>query len=240
MSEFLTSPITRDPWLEEQRLKYVSWPDFISRERAREEGDYPQWFGPDTLEVTTLSIQQGERTEKRRCLVDQQGCVVTSGQLRELIVVASEVFELLTDEDLEQFNLNQRERRFMDWVEQNSGQPYEDHVAGRRPRKMPRVREPQSGFVYVVEGGGYHKIGKAKDIRNRTAWFELKLPFEVDLVHLIESEDYSETEKELHLAFANKRVNGEWFDLSEEDLDHIRRRYANVEIPSAPASSEDA
>lgn len=59
-------------------------------------------------------------------------------------------------------------------------------------------------------------------------------------MHLIESEAYSETEKELHLAFANKRVNGKWFDISEEDLDHIRRTYANAETPSAPVGSEDA
>lgn len=234
MSEFLTSPIARDPWLEEQRLKYIGCPDFVSREHAREAGRNPQWAGPDTLEVTTLSIHQGERTEKRRCLVDQQGCVVTSDQLRELIAIASEAFELLPDEDLEQYNLNQRERRFMGWIEQNSGQPYEEHVAGIRPKRVPRVHKPQPGYVYVVEGGGYYKIGKAKDIRNRTTWFELKLPFEVKLVYLIESEYYSETEKELHLAFANKRINGEWFDLTEEDLDYIMRTYTNADTPSAP------
>ncbi|MEK5109916.1 GIY-YIG nuclease family protein, partial [Cytobacillus sp. FSL K6-0129] len=49
----------------------------------------------------------------------------------------------------------------------------------------------------------------------------VKLPFEWDYIKIVESKDYSLTEQLLHDKFSDKRVNGEWFDLSDEDISDI-------------------
>ena len=53
--------------------------------------------------------------------------------------------------------------------------------------------------------------------------FGVKLPFEVELLHVIECQDYNTAELALHLKFASKRVNGsEFFTLNDEDVKWIK------------------
>lgn len=104
----------------------------------------------------------------------------------------------------------------------------ETYPLALRPRTSDPVRPApidRSGYVYLIRGGGYYKIGKARDLDARIKWFEIKLPFEVELVLSIRSEDYSALERELHTAFEHKRTNGEWFALTEEDVAWIEERF---------------
>lgn len=82
------------------------------------------------------------------------------------------------------------------------------------------------GYVYLIHE--YHKysykIGKAKNVENRLRIFNVKLPFEWDLVHTIPSKDYHATEKLLHEAFKAKRIKDtEWFELDETDVERFKR-----------------
>ena len=43
-------------------------------------------------------------------------------------------------------------------------------------------------------------------------------PFEYDLLHTIETENAWQLEQELHMFFAEKRAQGEWFVLDEDDI----------------------
>lgn len=52
--------------------------------------------------------------------------------------------------------------------------------------------------------------------------FALKLPFEVEFECLIKTLDMYSTEKELHEKFASKHVNGEWFNLDDNDVQYIK------------------
>lgn len=78
-----------------------------------------------------------------------------------------------------------------------------------------------SGFVYFVKESGNNriKIGKAKDPERRIQNdFGTIMPYEFDVVHLINSSNYHKTENLFHQYFHHKRFKGEWFDLTEEDL----------------------
>lgn len=44
------------------------------------------------------------------------------------------------------------------------------------------------------------------------------MPFKVELVHALRTKDISRCEWHFHDAFKSKRINGEWFRLTEEDL----------------------
>jgi len=82
----------------------------------------------------------------------------------------------------------------------------------------------EKGFVYFIKEdyAGRIKIGKTKDINQRLDTFNVKLPFNVTLIHVIESNNYHYTEKLFHILFQLKRVNGEWFELNDSDVNWIK------------------
>lgn len=49
----------------------------------------------------------------------------------------------------------------------------------------------------------------------------VKLPFEVSFKHLIKTSDMFTLENELHAKYSARRVNGEWFALTEDDVIEI-------------------
>lgn len=88
--------------------------------------------------------------------------------------------------------------------------------------RIPR-RGTDEGFVYLIESpDGYYKIGRTKSPNNRRRTFEVKLPFPIDYICTIATGDMYKLESRLHERFADKRVNGEWFALSPEDVDYIK------------------
>lgn len=84
------------------------------------------------------------------------------------------------------------------------------------------------GWVYLVGGGGYYKIGRTANLHPRTKWFELKLPFPVVVVDAFWGPYQRDNEVLMHRSFASKRTNGEWFALEHSDVEwfgHIARRF---------------
>jgi len=63
---------------------------------------------------------------------------------------------------------------------------------------------------------GYIKIGKSKNINYREKTLQSEVP-EIELLCYI---DYN-IEKELHSMCDDKRVRGEWFNLSKKDINLI-------------------
>ena len=68
----------------------------------------------------------------------------------------------------------------------------------------------------------FYKIGFTKNIDDRLKLFAVKLPFRVTLIHSVKTMTAGKLEIELHKKFQNKIVNGEWFALSESDLEYIK------------------
>lgn len=81
---------------------------------------------------------------------------------------------------------------------------------------------PTGGYVYLVRSQYGVKIGKSVNVKNRTRLFEVKLPFPISVEHYAWFDDYSFAERDLHKKFHGKRLEGEWFDLSNEDIAHIK------------------
>ncbi|WP_442893623.1 GIY-YIG nuclease family protein [Bacillus sp. 2205SS5-2] len=70
---------------------------------------------------------------------------------------------------------------------------------------------------------GTFKIGKTKHIEKRMNLLIVKLPFEHPLIFLIKSGNHTQTEVVFHKHFANKRLQGEWSNLSSEDLQWVKK-----------------
>ena len=99
-------------------------------------------------------------------------------------------------------------------------------MARKNERASPRYqnreveRSARPGWIYLVGGSGVYKIGKSIDIPGRLRAF-LQLPFPTRLVHSIPTDDMVWAEACMHRTFAHCRMNGEWFDLSPDDVARI-------------------
>lgn len=110
-----------------------------------------------------------------------------------------------------------------------------------KPRKQPKqkpVGEPinlrqwigqrtsvRGGYVYVlkdIEISGYYKIGKTTNPHNRMKAFGVLLPFETELIHVIECDNADRIESQLHNHFSHKRKQGEWFALDNDDVNWLK------------------
>ncbi len=85
-------------------------------------------------------------------------------------------------------------------------------------RPLPRVETLLSGQVYLLKAGPFYKIGKSKNAEKRIKQIKLQLPYPVEVVHVITTTEYSSLERFYHRRFENKRTNGEWFLLTDEDV----------------------
>lgn len=87
------------------------------------------------------------------------------------------------------------------------------------------------GFVYIIKSDFGYKIGMSKSIHDRTRIFNVKLPIQWDFERVYCLKEYKLLEKFLHSKFESKKINGEWFNLSEEDLKLIESFYNCITTP---------
>ena len=99
--------------------------------------------------------------------------------------------------------------------------PPETH-RGERSERVLVNQQSQIGYVYLLAGGGYCKIGCSRNAEKRRGQISPKLPFKVEPICTIVSGDMYGLETELHRRFADKRTNGEWFELDPEDIEYIK------------------
>lgn len=107
-------------------------------------------------------------------------------------------------------------------------------------RGMPPARSPtltragillskkgviMSGKVYLCfDGSGLWKIGITKDEKKRLSQMRTGNPT-IRMLFALTIDNPAVTELELHTKFENKRVAGEWFDLSPEDLFYLFKKF---------------
>ena len=98
-----------------------------------------------------------------------------------------------------------------------------------RPSAERRFRETP-GYVYLIGSDYGYKIGKTVNIKSRTRLFEVKLPFPIRLINYSWFDNYSKAERDQHERFAQKRQEGEWFDLNAEDIEYIKSQGKQVPV----------
>jgi hypothetical protein len=103
-----------------------------------------------------------------------------------------------------------------------------DIIDGKRPHPHAIIRSrnktvipKRAGYIYLLKSDHGYKIGKTKRLPERIKHFDIKLPYPVELIHTITTDDMKRAETQLHERFAGARINGEWFNLKPDDVAYI-------------------
>lgn len=91
---------------------------------------------------------------------------------------------------------------------------------------LKNLRDNKITKTYIVKNSNnsLYKIGKTtQDVSERVKQWEFLACANIDETIIIEKD----VELELHKIFENKRIKGEWFELSSNDIEYIKIKYLN-------------
>ena len=80
-----------------------------------------------------------------------------------------------------------------------------------------------TGFVYLMKSGRHYKIGRTNSLGRREWELGIKISIPPKTIHSIETDDPVGVEAYWHKRFSDKRGEGEWFDLSPDDIKAFKR-----------------
>jgi len=79
------------------------------------------------------------------------------------------------------------------------------------------------GIVYVIRCAptSYYKIGVSGSPEDRLYMMQGGCPLDLILIAVKRYKDPYRKESQLHKAFADKRIRGEWYELNRQDLKRL-------------------
>jgi hypothetical protein len=80
------------------------------------------------------------------------------------------------------------------------------------------------GYVYLMKAGRFYKVGRTNALGRRERELVIQLPEAAKVIHSIKTDDPAGIEEYWHRRFDDRRKNGEWFELTAQDLAAFRRR----------------
>lgn len=168
---------------------------------------YTKMYGP-----TLGFAYRPEQDAFEPAVLNEPCLILTRPEFEELVEYCKRYYATHSDETIEAYN----RRIYDDWATKEQTRQSLNSTPTPKPKRA-------SGFLYLVKSDrGYYKIGKTKNPDDRQRTFGVQLPFEVEFVHVIESDAYHWAEEQLHARFSGQRIKGEWFDLTEEDVAWIK------------------
>lgn len=80
------------------------------------------------------------------------------------------------------------------------------------------ISKRTNGYVYIFKCADKYKIGMSKNVEHRIKQLDNR-PFPCELIYKSDATKYYyEVEQEIHLKYSKYKIDGEWYELSEETL----------------------
>jgi hypothetical protein len=129
--------------------------------------------------------------------------------------------------DKVQLDLAKSEKLF---EKQNKSFPFgelKNYIYQEFLRERQKHKPAKNGYVYIMSytkapDFKHYKIGRSKRPLSRTKYLSTHSAFPNKLLHLIKCEDMAKAEAFFHAKFCKKRLNGEWFELDNNDLAYLK------------------
>lgn len=80
------------------------------------------------------------------------------------------------------------------------------------------------GYVYLIKFGNEYKIGNSNNVERRFREIRTQMPYSGKIIHTIATGDPEGIEAYWHQYFKEKRLKGEWFNLSNHDVKYFKKR----------------
>jgi len=154
--------------------------------------------------VMWTGITVGVTTDERGVLADRCLASLRNNDLTEMENCRREVAELRPTFDM-------TDKTEAGWAElfDNLIQQMQSALGG------PSLKD---GVMYLLKAGPYYKIGNSINFEQRLNQIKLQLPYPVEEIHQIATDDPKGLEAYWHKRFDTRRTNGEWFLLTDEDI----------------------
>lgn len=96
-----------------------------------------------------------------------------------------------------------------------------EHTNKNKPNVVPYNKK---GFVYFLkaEKTNWYKIGMTNNLHDRLNQLRPIMPFKIKIAYYIKANNRYKLEKKIHKVFKDKKINGEWFELSTNDIQLIK------------------
>jgi hypothetical protein len=99
----------------------------------------------------------------------------------------------------------------------------ESAESAQEEEPRPRKRKVAVGYVYLMKSGRHFKIGRSNSVGRREWELGIKIPIPPSTLHSIETDDPVGVEAYWHRRFSDKRGEGEWFNLTADDIAAFKR-----------------
>jgi len=100
------------------------------------------------------------------------------------------------------------------------------------------VNEKTLEYVYILHSDHGTKIGRSVDPHTRSRTIGTKTPFKITRTEIFHVKNMSKAEKGLHKHFKQYRLNGEWFNLDDSQIqearDIIEKEYGEIKEALVP------
>jgi hypothetical protein len=174
---------------------------------------------------TSLSFRIIEFSDGKITIADE-GCLPHKKHEVESLLLACQAYLARTDEDI-----NQEYRQTLCEV-----YPHKAARLGYLPlSELPEAKNKKkkiSGYIYLLfdETIEVYKIGLTKDLKNRVRGIQAQSCSRISLVKSVFTDDTFGNESRIHSMFENKRVQGEWFKLTDSEVDLVKEQMDQVAI----------